>query len=252
MRNKKNADRQAAAICLSAVVAVAAMIATAATPSNAASDTQLTIAPEKRCSDYERRHYSYSSSKMRNALVGKLGGYFAPYSLETHWSGSTVDVEHMVSLSEAHDSGACAWPRDKKRKFAQDIDNLTLAGQRVNRYVKVAKDVAEWLPDQNRCWFVNSVVRTKAKWGLSMDPAEAQAALNIMARCDGDFTMKRFAAPQPSAPTPTPDALSLYDDNEDGRITCREARAHGITPVRRAHPACEYMHDGNNDGIVCK
>ena len=45
----------------------------------------------------------------------------------------------------------------------------------------------------------------------------------------------------PGASTPTAgsdvDALALWDDNGNGRITCAEARAHSIAPVRRRHPA---------------
>ena len=43
-----------------------------------------------------------------------------------------------------------------------------------------------------------------------------------------------------------------WDDNGNGRISCAEARAHGIAPVRRGHPAYPYMRDGNNDGVVCE
>ena len=44
-------------------------------------------------------------------------------------------------------------------------------------------------------------------------------------------------------------ALSLYDDNGNGRITCAEARRHGIAPVPRTHPAYQYMRDGDGDKI---
>ena len=47
-------------------------------------------------------------------------------------------------------------------------------------------------------------------------------------------------------------ALDRYDDNSNGRITCAEARRHGIAPVHRGHPAYPYMHDANNDGVVCR
>ena len=47
-------------------------------------------------------------------------------------------------------------------------------------------------------------------------------------------------------------ALEMYDDNGNGRITCAEARAHGIAPVPRGHPAYQYMRDGNGDGVVCE
>ena len=48
------------------------------------------------------------------------------------------------------------------------------------------------------------------------------------------------------------DALARYDDNRNGRITCKEARRHGIAPVRRSHPAYRYMRDGDGDGVVCE
>ena len=48
------------------------------------------------------------------------------------------------------------------------------------------------------------------------------------------------------------DALSRYDDNRNGRITCEEARRHGLAPVHRSHPAYQYMGDGDGDGVVCE
>ena len=60
----------------------------------------------------------------------------------------------------------------------------------------------------------------------------------------------------PSTATPYPtavaDALAMYDDNGNGRITCAEARAHGIAPVRSDHPAYPYMNDADGDGVVCE
>ena len=47
-------------------------------------------------------------------------------------------------------------------------------------------------------------------------------------------------------------ALTLYDDNGNGRITCKEARGHGIAPVSRGHPAYRYMDDRDGDGVACE
>ena len=57
-----------------------------------------------------------------------------------------------------------------------------------------------------------------------------------------------------ATPTPTQDinTLALYDDNGNGRIRYAEARAHGIAPVLRGHPAYEYMTERDGDGIVCE
>jgi hypothetical protein len=55
------------------------------------------------------------------------------------------------------------------------------------------------------------------------------------------------------APTPAlSDTLTMYDDNNNGRITCAEGRAHGITPVKREHAAYAFMSDRDNDGVVCE
>jgi micrococcal nuclease len=43
-----------------------------------------------------------------------------------------------------------------------------------------------------------------------------------------------------------------WDDNGNGRVSCAEARRHGIAPVPRSHPAYAYMRDGDGDGVVCE
>ncbi len=45
---------------------------------------------------------------------------------------------------------------------------------------------------------------------------------------------------------------AAWDDNGDGRVTCAEARRHGIAPVRRGHPAYRFMRDSDGDGVVCE
>ena len=46
--------------------------------------------------------------------------------------------------------------------------------------------------------------------------------------------------------------LDSRAEGENGRITCAEARAHGIAPVHRGHPAYQYMNDADGDGVVCE
>ena len=70
-----------------------------------------------------------------------------------------------------------------RRAFGRDLLNLTLASPRVNRYEKIAKDVAEWLPALNQCWYVNQVVKVKRTYNLTMDQAEAAVARRVLAGC---------------------------------------------------------------------
>ena len=142
----------------------------------------------------------------------------------------------------------CAASADSKRAFARDLLNLTLASPSVNRFQKSDKDVAEWQPSLNACWFAARTLEVRRMYDLTIDRMEADAVERVLAMCtstemmvqDCDSTQER------------PQALVLYDDNGDGRITCAEARAHGIAPVHRGHPAYPFMDDRDNDGVVCE
>ena len=61
-----------------------------------------------------------------------------------------------------------------------------------------------------------------------------------------------FSPFEQCVPSSSAGPLQLYDDNGNGRITCAEARRHGIAPVARSHPAYRYMNDRDNDGVVCE
>ena len=101
------------------------------------------------------------------------------------------------------------------------------------------------------------VVAVKRKYRLSVDFREAAALDRVLAGCTSDRMIVHDAAraqPRPRVRTvpATGDALALYDDNGNGRITCAEARRHGIAPVPRSHPAYRFMRDGDGDGVVCE
>ena len=219
----------------------------------------LTVAPEHRCSPYERkRDYTYPQSIERN-IVRELGAVYGPYTGTCFSSTRQTDIEHIVAASEAHDSGLCAADRATRRRFARDLRNLTLASPQVNRHQKGGKDAGEWIPDRNRCWFAGSVLEVKRAYRLTVDRREAAALERILSRCYGT-EMELIACTEPSTGTRKArasaragdDALARYDDNRNGRITCKEARRHGIAPVPRSHPAYRYMRDGDRDGVVCE
>ena len=166
---------------------------------------------------------------------------------------------HIVAANEAHDSGLCARDVATRARVAADRRNLTLASPRVNRQEKSGKDAAEWVPPRNRCWFAARVVEVRRAYGLTIDRREASALDRILAACEST-ALEPVVCAVPSAsasasargPATGDDALAPYDDNGNGRITCKEARRHGIAPVPRSHPAYRYMRDADGDGVVCE
>ena len=120
----------------------------------------------------------------------------------------------------------------------------------MNRHRKGGKDAAEWLPARNRCWFAARVVEIRLAYGLTIAPRETAVLEQILARCDSTDMEPMACTAHPvsvghrNEAAGDSRALAMYDDN--GRITCKEARRHGIPPVRSDHPAS--VHAGWRQG----
>ena len=113
----------------------------------------------------------------------KAGGQiYTPYSClafdVTADGTAATDIEHIVALAEAHDSRIAD---DRRRDIASDLDNLTIADPTVNRSQKSDRDAAEWMPARHGGWFAERVILVKAKYGLSVDPAERDALEELLA-----------------------------------------------------------------------
>lgn len=224
----------------------------------------LVVAPEHRCSPYDRHDYPYPQSVEPRIVAAYGDRIYGPYTGRTFTSRRQTDVEHIVAVSEAHDSGLCAASAPTRRRFASDLLNLTLAAPKVNRCGgsgKCAKDAAEWLPPRNRCWFANRIVEVRRKYRLTIDRREASTLERVLAGCkstemvsyaDGVAVPAGLPHSGSDKSSDATAALDHWDDNRNGRISCKEARRHRIAPVQRGHPAYPFMRDSNGDGIICE
>ena len=143
----------------------------------------LVVAPECRCSPYDRDDYDYPQS-VEAQIAQRLGGAWSPYDGTRFESLADSDIEHIVATSEAHDSGLCAASAAVRARFARDLDNLTLATPRLNRHEKRGHDAAKWLPEHNRCWFAATIVAVRQEYGLTIDRREATALNAVLAGCN--------------------------------------------------------------------
>jgi hypothetical protein len=115
------------------------------------------------------------------------GTWLSVYDGVTTTNPSKIDIDHMVPLKEAWDSGAWKWKEDKRRKFANDLDasySLIAVTASSNRS-KSEKDPAEWMPKLKsyRCEYARTWVKIKRDWVLSVDPAENTFLTRTKARC---------------------------------------------------------------------
>lgn len=121
-----------------------------------------------------------------SSCAATSGTWFSPYDGATWHAASDLDIDHLVPLAEAWDSGASAWTTAQRQAFANDLTRpqLIAVTDSVNQ-AKGDKDPAEWLPSVTsyRCTYVRAWVQVKYYYGLAVDSAEKTALTNILAGC---------------------------------------------------------------------
>ncbi|MGA5120913.1 HNH endonuclease family protein [Streptomyces pseudogriseolus] len=115
------------------------------------------------------------------------GSWFSYYDQVKVTSASDLDIDHMVPLAEAWDSGASAWSAQQREAYANDqgaTTSLVAVTARSNRS-KADQDPAEWLPPaaEVHCRYVAGWVGTKLRWMLTADEAELAALHETAANC---------------------------------------------------------------------
>ena len=162
-------------------------------PAGSATWMGLPVCEEGARVGYDRNAFGSAYSSLEDEIIDGLpksgGQVYTPYTctLFAIRSDGTADtdIEHIVALAEAYDSGLA---ESQFRTFAGDLDNLTIADPTVNRTQKSDRDAAEWGPPQNSGWFAARVVVVKQKYALSVNPAERDA-LQAMLNSDASRTV---------------------------------------------------------------
>lgn len=117
-----------------------------------------------------------------------------------------VDVAHMVPLEEAWYSGAWAWTAKQRRDFANDLSNslsLRILTATTNAE-RGSSDPADWLPpyDGGYCNYVAEWVWIKARWNLTIDPAEYEALQTQLVASDAGYCGEKPAGVPPLGLSP--------------------------------------------------
>ncbi|WNI19189.1 HNH endonuclease family protein [Actinacidiphila sp. ITFR-21] len=115
------------------------------------------------------------------------GTWFSYYDDTTVDGPSGLDIDHMVPLAEAWDSGASRWDAARRQAYANDLDSprsLVAVTAKSNRS-KADQDVATWLPPaaDARCHYLDDWVSVKVRWNLAVDPAERDALERLAGGC---------------------------------------------------------------------
>ncbi|WAX79626.1 HNH endonuclease family protein [Streptomyces sp. KMM 9044] len=137
----------------------------------------------------------------RCTLTG--GTWYSPYD-DTYVNGARgLDIDHLVPLAEAWDSGAGTWTAAEREAYANDLDDqraLIAVTARSNRS-KADQDPATWQPpaETYRCQYYTDWVTIKTRWQLAIDPAEQTALEELADACPNTPVTVETARSQHSA-----------------------------------------------------
>ena len=153
-------------------------------------------------------------------------------------NGRGFDVDHLVPLAEAWESGAHGWSSDRREQYANDLGYehaLIAVSARSNRS-KGARDPASWLPPEGgqHCWYAAAWVHVKTRWSLAVDITEANALESTLSGCsDSDIDVGLPAPVVEEEDTTTEDTTTEDTTTEDS--TTEDSTTE--TPEEDCHPA---------------
>ncbi|WP_345800310.1 DUF1524 domain-containing protein [Microbacterium sp. AZCO] len=200
-----------------------------------------------------------------------------------------VQIDHVVSLSDAWQTGAQKLSPDQRASFANDPLNLLAVDGPANAK-KGDGDAATWLPANKayRCEYVARQISVKATYGLWVTPAEHDAMARVLAACPDQPTLTSTfaspapapvqtqaepapapaapapaapappapAAPAPVAPAPAPAQPAPAPAPAAPTATfyqnCDAVRAAGAAPIHVGDPGYSRKLDRDGDGTGCE
>lgn len=97
-----------------------------------------------------------------------------------------IDIDHVVALSNAWQTGAAYFDKNVRTQIANDPLNLLAVDAKLNRQ-KGDGDAATWLPPNKafRCEYVARQVAVKTKYRLWVTEPEKVAITKILSSCVG-------------------------------------------------------------------
>ena len=212
-----------------------------------------------------REDVLYRDSRQKSgSCYDESGVWISAYDGERTTDPSSFDVDHMVPLSEAWDSGAYGWPEAKREAYANDMHPWSLiAVTAESNRSKSDQDPSDWMPENTAftCAYIARWIAVKFRWRLTIDSDEKSSLQNYLNACPKAalrLDAKVVAVPKPNpAPQPQPNKKPVNKQTNgktDPRFpTCSVAVAKGYGPyIRGRDKEYGWYTDGDGDGRVCE
>lgn len=216
-----------------------------------------------------RKEVLLSEAKVRpseNSSCTLFGGRWkSPYDNQTFTNARSLDIDHMVPLSEAWQSGAYRWDADTRERYANDLgySRSLIAVSAASNRSKSDQDPYLWMPPNHAYWcqYVGDWIAIKYRWGLTIDSTEKRDLQNKVRACGvrnqvvkPTLAVRHFGSIPKSGGSSTSGGSTGASSHTDPRFSsCKLAKAAGYGPYHRGKDV-EYAwyRDGDGDGIACE
>ena len=117
---------------------------------------------------------------------GTLQDPYTGMTIEFAKGSSDIQIDHVVAISNAWQTGAANLTRELRVQLANDPLELIAVQGDANQQ-KSDGDAATWLPSNKgfRCQYVARQIAIKQKYSLWVTSAEKQAILDVLSGCPG-------------------------------------------------------------------
>lgn len=193
-------------------------------------------------------------------------------------TSKAVQIDHVVALSNAWQTGAQNLSADQRLQLANDPYNLLAVDGPANQE-KSDSDAASWLPSNTAfdCEYVARQIGVKHKYALWVTAGEKSAMQTVLATCpsqsvptdggvsDGAKAATQQLAAQDSAAQDSAAQSQATQDSQaqvagsgssDGSDVyyknCSAARAAGKAPLYAGQPGYRAGLDRDKDGVACE
>ncbi|MCO6688299.1 DUF1524 domain-containing protein [Cutibacterium avidum] len=162
---------------------------------------------------------------------------------------SAVQIDHVVALSNAWQTGAQKIGSDKRLTFANDPLNLLAVDGPTNE-AKGDGDAATWLPANKRfrCSYVARQVAVKKKYHLWVTGAEHDAIAGILGGCPGQTLPTSAAIPAVKAHANAPHSKKPAVTHKANRRTAPAKRHSATSEATKRHKKSGSKEKGGSSG----
>ena len=205
-----------------------------------------------------------------------VGGWYDPFTARSTTDPRDLQVDHVVSLSDAWHSGAWAWSSGQKTEFSNDLSNLNaIWGSENQRKSNLGPSQYVPLNESQTCAYLVQYAEVKVSWRLSITTADYEATAAGLENCSSSDAGQRPAPastgtgllavtttslPRLEDTVPTsgssqgchPAYAPCIPNLEGDSLNCGDLGA-DQKPVRVIEPAVDpFRLDGDNDGVGCE